>query len=178
MFDHSYIACRIYCFLRELQKLLRNTRQIIDLILWYHHYPSKKGWGIFLICSHFTSNIVLLKYVFDVSHLATYIFFVFQSISEPGLGARIDPGMALRPFPSSIGWYSNPRPSNYESSWLTPRLVFCYTSNMLLSVRKTTSRVGQETSVGRSLPILAPEIFRYLNQTLVKVDTWVTLDHF
>jgi len=29
---------------------------------------------------------------------------------EPELGAGIDPGMALTPFPSSIGLGSNPRP--------------------------------------------------------------------
>ncbi len=39
---------------------------------------------------------------FGVLHLATYIFF-FQSLNEPGLGAGINPGMALTPFSSSIG---------------------------------------------------------------------------
>jgi len=35
--------------------------------------------------------------------LATCIFILFQLLYEPGLGAGIDPGMALKPFPSSIG---------------------------------------------------------------------------
>jgi len=30
------------------------------------------------------------------------ISFFFQLLNEPGLGAGIDPGMALTPFPSSI----------------------------------------------------------------------------
>ncbi len=38
---------------------------------------------------------------FGVPHLAIYI--LFPLINEPGLGAGIDPGMALTPFPSSIG---------------------------------------------------------------------------
>jgi len=43
------------------------------------------------------------KYIFfGVPHLATCIFF-FQLLKQPGLGAEIDPGMALTPFPSSIG---------------------------------------------------------------------------
>jgi len=42
------------------------------------------------------------------------IFFSFQSLNEPRLGARSDPGMELKPFPSSIGWDSNPQPSNLE----------------------------------------------------------------
>jgi len=39
-----------------------------------------------------------------VPHLATCIFFSFQLLNEPGLGAGIDPGMALTPLPSSIEW--------------------------------------------------------------------------
>jgi len=31
-------------------------------------------------------------------------FLSFQLLNEPGLGAGIDPGMALTPLPSSIGW--------------------------------------------------------------------------
>jgi len=30
-------------------------------------------------------------------------FLSFRLLNEPGLGAGIDPGMALTPFPSSIG---------------------------------------------------------------------------
>ena len=47
-------------------------------------------------------------------HLATYIFFLIQLMNEPGLGAEIDPGMALTPLPSSIGLGLNPRPSDCE----------------------------------------------------------------
>jgi len=36
----------------------------------------------------------------------------------------MDPGMALKPFPSSIGWDSNPWPFDLESSTLTPRPDF------------------------------------------------------
>jgi len=32
-----------------------------------------------------------------------YLFFLFPFINEPGLGAGIDPGMALTPLQSSIG---------------------------------------------------------------------------
>jgi len=49
-----------------------------------------------------------------------YIFSII--LSE--LGAGIDSGMALTPFPSSIGWDLNPRPSNRESSSLTNRPDF------------------------------------------------------
>jgi hypothetical protein len=31
-------------------------------------------------------------------------FLSFQLLNKPGLGAGIDPGMALTPLPSSIGW--------------------------------------------------------------------------
>jgi len=35
-----------------------------------------------------------------------YLYYLsFQSMSEQGLGAGIDPGMDLTPFPSSVGWY-------------------------------------------------------------------------
>ena len=38
---------------------------------------------------------------FGVYHLATYMFSLLTN--EPGLGTRIDPGMALTPFPSIVG---------------------------------------------------------------------------
>ncbi len=41
------------------------------------------------------------------------------------MGAGIDPGMGLKPFPSSIGWISNPQPFNCESSLLITRPDFC-----------------------------------------------------
>jgi len=47
-----------------------------------------------------------------VPHLATCIFLFFYN--EPELGVEIDPGMALTPLPSSIGWGSDPRPSDRE----------------------------------------------------------------
>ncbi len=53
---------------------------------------------------------------FGVPHLATCIFLFFYN--EPELGVEIDPGMALTPLPSSIGWGSNPRPSDREPSAL------------------------------------------------------------
>ncbi len=48
-----------------------------------------------------------------------YLYFLsFLILNEPGLGAGIDPGMALTPLPSSIGWGSIPQPSNCEPSTL------------------------------------------------------------
>ncbi len=49
-------------------------------------------------------------------HLATCIFLFF--CNEPELGVGIDPGMALIPLPSSIGWGLKPRPSDREPSAL------------------------------------------------------------
>jgi hypothetical protein len=49
--------------------------------------------------------------------------FYYFSVNEPELGAGIDPGMAFKPFPSSI-WIrqdSNPQPLDRESSSLTTR---------------------------------------------------------
>jgi len=59
----------------------------------------------------------LYKYFFGVPHLATCIFLFFYN--EPELGLEIDPGMALTPLPSCIGWGSNPRPSDHETSALS-----------------------------------------------------------
>jgi hypothetical protein len=36
---------------------------------------------------------------------ATYIFFLFQKLNELGLGAGIDPGIALTLLPSRIGHF-------------------------------------------------------------------------
>jgi len=44
-----------------------------------------------------------MQKLFGVPHLATYDLFLFKIINEAGLGAEIDPGMALTPFPSCIG---------------------------------------------------------------------------
>ncbi len=41
--------------------------------------------------------------VFAGPHLATCILFIYNLMTYPGLGSGIDPGMALEPFPSSIG---------------------------------------------------------------------------
>ncbi len=60
-----------------------------------------------------------------VAYLATYSFFLFQLLNEPELGAGIDPGNALTPFPSSIRWDLNPTPSDCESSMLTTRPEIC-----------------------------------------------------
>ncbi len=46
--------------------------------------------------------------------MATCIFLFF--CNEPELGVGIDPGMALTPLSSSIGWGLNPRPSDCEPS--------------------------------------------------------------
>jgi len=56
------------------------------------------------------------SFIFGVPHLATYIFLIIYN--EPELGADIDSGMALTPLPSSIGWGSNPQPSDCEPSAL------------------------------------------------------------
>ena len=74
----------------------------------------------FKICLFFILNVVFLVYSI---WLPLYYFF-FPSINEPGLGSGIDPGMALTPFLSSIGWDLNPRPSNHESCFLTTRQDF------------------------------------------------------
>jgi len=48
-----------------------------------------------------------------------YLYFLsFLIMNEPGLGAGIDPGIALTPLPSSIGRGSISRPSNHEPSTL------------------------------------------------------------
>ncbi len=51
---------------------------------------------------------------FGVPHSATCIFLIFYNETE--LGVEIDPSMALTPLPSSIGWGSNPQPSDCEPS--------------------------------------------------------------
>ena len=48
------------------------------------------------------ANSNLKNIFFGVPHLATCIFLSFLLI-EPELGAGIDPGMALTPFPSRNG---------------------------------------------------------------------------
>ncbi len=50
---------------------------------------------------HFINQLFIYIYFFGVPHLATCIFLVFYK--EPELGVGIDLGMALTPFPSSIG---------------------------------------------------------------------------
>jgi len=60
------------------------------------------------------------------------VFLSFQLLNEPGLGVGINPGMALTPLPSGIGWDLNPQPSNSESSLLTTRPDFCPGEKSLL----------------------------------------------
>ncbi len=60
-----------------------------------------------------------LKRIFWYAQFGYLYFVSFQLLNEPGLVAGIDPGMALTPFPSSIGCDSNPRPSNRETNLLT-----------------------------------------------------------
>jgi len=43
----------------------------------------------------------------------------------PELGVEIDPDMALTPLPSSIGWGSNPQPSDRAPSALPLDHSFC-----------------------------------------------------
>jgi len=50
-----------------------------------------------LIFSLFKKNIFL------VCPIWVLVFLSFYLLNEPGLGVGIDPGMALTPFPSSIG---------------------------------------------------------------------------
>jgi hypothetical protein len=56
-------------------------------------------------------HIFLNKLFFGVPHLATCIFLILSNLPE--FCAEIDPGMALIPLPSSIGWRSNLQPSNH-----------------------------------------------------------------
>jgi len=50
-------------------------------------------------------------------------FFFIIFYNEPEVGAGIDPGMALTPLPSSIGWGSNPRPFDREPSVLIDTIL-------------------------------------------------------
>jgi len=54
-----------------------------------------------------------------------FYFLCFQLLNEPELGAGINIGMALTPFPSSIGRDSNPGTSYCQSSMLTTSPDFC-----------------------------------------------------
>jgi hypothetical protein len=74
---------------------------------------------------------IFFKYIFfGVPHLATCIFLFLYN--EPELGAGIDPGMALTPLPSSIGWELNPRPSDREPSALPLDHSFCLRETCIL----------------------------------------------
>ncbi len=65
-----------------------------------------------------------------------YLYFSYFSMSEPELGARIDPGMAFNPLPSSILYKTrpvlNPKPLDRESSPLTTKPDLCPISTDLL----------------------------------------------
>jgi hypothetical protein len=63
--------------------------------------------------------------------------FSYFFYSEPELGVGINPGMALTPLPSSIGWGLNPRPSDREPSALPldhgfRQVEFFYNSHKLV----------------------------------------------
>ncbi len=73
-----------------------------------------------------------LTYFFGVPHLATCIFLIFYI--EPELGVEIDPGMALTPLPSSIGWGLNLRSSDHEPSALPLDHSFCFALKMLVKL--------------------------------------------
>jgi len=49
--------------------------------------------------------IFIFKLFFLCAPFGDLYFLSFQLLNEPGLGAGIDPGMALTPLPSTIGWY-------------------------------------------------------------------------
>ncbi len=61
-----------------------------------------------------------------------YLYFIYFQLNEPGLGAGIDPGMAFTPLPSSIGWGSNPQPSDCEPSALPLEHSFRYVMHVSL----------------------------------------------
>jgi len=63
----------------------------VNLSICLHKYP---------ISNIYQYQIVFLIF-FGVPRLPTCIFLVFYN--EPELGVGINPGMALTPFPSSIG---------------------------------------------------------------------------
>jgi hypothetical protein len=49
-------------------------------------------------------SLLFLNIIFLVCPIWLPVFSFFQLLNEPGLGAGINPGMALTPLPSSIGW--------------------------------------------------------------------------
>ena len=61
-------------------------------------------------------------------------FLTLHLLNEPGLGAGIDSGMALIPFPSSIEWDSNPPPFNCE--W-TSLPKYCYYNRIYINTLTT-----------------------------------------
>ncbi len=66
-------------------------------------------------------------------HLATCIFLFFYN--EPELGVGINPGFALTPPPSSIGWGSNPPPSEHELSALPLEHSACLQLILLITIQ-------------------------------------------
>jgi len=87
------------------------------------------------------------KYFFGVPHLATCIFLFFYN--EPELSVEIDPGMALTPLPSSIGWGLNSRPSDYEPSALLLVHGFCLFKGFLPIIVPTMSAIPLKRSTLR-----------------------------
>ena len=73
-----------------------NTKKMLKIKFFRWFYLKK--------CPRIIGKLILvfLSCFFGVPHLATCIFLSFLLI-EPELGAGIDPGMALTPFPSRNG---------------------------------------------------------------------------
>jgi len=61
------------------------------------------------------------------------VFFLHIFYNEPELGVKINPGMALTPHPSSIGWGSNLQPFDCEPSALLLDHSFCLTPVLLIA---------------------------------------------
>ncbi len=77
----------------------------IILLFWY-------SWTDFTRQNKDSLNISFFSQIIFWCAPFGYLYFLsFLLLNEPGLGARIEPGMALTPLPSSIGRGSNQRPS-------------------------------------------------------------------
>jgi len=73
----------------------------------YFHNPrlSRIKKKLVKFCPNFygLNFLIFLNIVFWCAPFGYLYFLSFQLLNEPGLGAGINPGMALTPFPSSIG---------------------------------------------------------------------------
>jgi len=77
---------------------------LIETLHWVDLWPS-----IF-----FGESINYIFFKFWCAPFGNLYFLSFRLISYPGLGKGINPGIAIKPFPSSIGWDLNPRPFDRE----------------------------------------------------------------